>query len=44
VLAAVAALTVAAGPLLVFDDISADQVFVIHEGDQPANLAAHWPW
>lgn len=44
VLAAVTALTAAAGPLLVFDDISADQVFVIGEGDEPADLAAHWPW
>jgi hypothetical protein len=44
VLAAVVALTMAAGSMLVCDDISADQVFVIHEGDQLAGLAAHWPW
>jgi hypothetical protein len=44
VLAAVVALTTAAGSMLVCDDISADQVFVIHEGDQLADLAAHWPW
>jgi hypothetical protein len=44
VLAALLALRATAGPLLVFDDISADQVLVIHEGDQLADLATHSPW
>ncbi|RQX16537.1 hypothetical protein DDE19_14880 [Micromonospora ureilytica] len=43
VLAAVVALASQAGPLLVFDD-SGEHVFVVSPGDDPTDLAQHWPW
>ncbi|MCW3815747.1 hypothetical protein ONA91_14935 [Micromonospora sp. DR5-3] len=43
VLAASVALASQAGPLLVLDDSGAC-AFVVSPGDDPANLAQHWPW
>jgi beta-phosphoglucomutase-like phosphatase (HAD superfamily) len=43
VLRAVRALTVTAGPLLVFDDTGFD-VFVVWPDDDGADLVAEWPW
>ncbi|MFD6563185.1 hypothetical protein [Micromonospora profundi] len=43
VLAAAVALASHAGPLLVFDD-SGEHVFVVSPGDDPTDLAQHWPW
>ncbi|MET7833402.1 hypothetical protein [Micromonospora sediminicola] len=42
-LAAVVALASRAGPLLVFDDGGAHAV-AVSPGDDPADLARHWPW
>ncbi|GAA1420534.1 hypothetical protein ACFQZ4_06940 [Catellatospora coxensis] len=43
VLAAILALASQSGPWLVCDD-GGDCVFVVSPGDDPAHLAAHWPW
>ncbi|MFF0155376.1 hypothetical protein [Micromonospora sp. NPDC005203] len=43
VLAASVALASQAGPLLLFDD-SGSCAFVVSPGDDPINLAQHWPW
>ena len=43
VLAASVELASQAGPLLVLDDGGAC-AFVVSPGDDPANLAQHWPW
>ncbi|GAA2915868.1 hypothetical protein Acy02nite_91860 [Actinoplanes cyaneus] len=43
VLAAVCELAALAGSQLVFDD-SADRVFVVRPGEQPADLVGQWPW
>ncbi|MGC5288651.1 hypothetical protein [Micromonospora sp. DT231] len=43
VLAASVALAVQAGPLLLLDD-SGSCAFVVSPGDDPTNLAMHWPW
>ena len=42
-LRAVCALTAAAGPLLVFDDV-AERMVVVTPQDGPADLVGHWPW
>lgn len=43
VLPAILALVSQTGPWLVCDD-GVDRVFVVAPGDDPAHLAAHWPW
>ncbi|MEV7988652.1 hypothetical protein [Micromonospora sp. NPDC085948] len=43
VLAASVALASQAGPLLLLDD-SGSCAFVVSPGDDPTNLAKHWPW